>query len=70
MKIHVNNNTDTNVHYNPYFSSKPNQTSLVVGNDGTACQSQSSGTSPTIAIVAECNKSPTCGPIMVAPTIT
>ena len=46
------------------------QTSLTVGNDGTACQSVSSGTSPAIATVAECSSSCTPGPVNVAPTMT
>ena len=41
----------------PYASSSRSQTSLIVGYAGTACQRRSSGTSPTIAIVAECSSS-------------
>ena len=46
----------------PYSSSQRSHTSLSVGYDGTACQSRSIGTSPTIATVAECSSSATSGP--------
>jgi hypothetical protein len=51
-------------------SSSRSHTSLRVGKAGTACQSVSSGTSPTIAMVAACSSSPAPGPTNVAPTIT
>src|SRR6266496_888518 len=54
----------------PYSSSRRSQTSLVVGNDGTACRRRSSGTSPTTATVAECSSSARSGPTKVAPTTT
>ena len=45
------------------------QTSLRVGNAGTAWRSRVSGTSPTIAIVAAWRKSTTSEPVIVAPTM-
>ncbi len=51
----------------PYASSSRNHASLRVGNDGTACQRSSSGTSPTTAIVAAWSASATSGPVIVAP---
>src|ERR1019366_2773585 len=56
--------------YKPYSSSRRSHTSLTVGNDGTACQSVSTGTRPAIATVAECSNSCVAGPVNVAPTIT
>ena len=43
--------------YKPYASSNRNHSSERVGNDGTACQRSSSGTSATTAIVAACSAS-------------
>src|SRR4051812_36986677 len=54
----------------PKASSSPSHTSLNVGKTGTACQSRSSGTSPTTAIVAACSSSATSGLASVKPTIT
>ena len=39
-------------YYNPAVSRSRNQISLIVGNEGTACQSLEIGTAPTIATVA------------------
>jgi len=39
-----------------------------VGNEGVACRSLLSGTSPTIAIVAACRNSATSTPVIVQPT--
>ena len=54
----------------PNSSRKRSHTSLIVGYDGTACHRRSTGTSPTIAIVAACSSSATSGPTNVAPTST
>ena len=51
-------------------ASSLSQISLRVGKLGTACQSRSSGTSPTIAIVAAWTNSATSAPVNVAPTRT
>ena len=56
--------------HRPYASSSFSQSSLRVGNDGTACQRSSSGTSATTAIVAACSASATSAPVIVAPTMT
>ena len=56
--------------YRPYRRRISNQISLIVGKGGTACQRRSRGTSPTIAIVAACNKSATSDPTNVIPTNT
>ncbi len=51
----------------PSASSRRSHASLTVGKAGTACQSRSTGTSPTIAIVAACSSSATSWPTKVAP---
>jgi len=54
---HVDDIKESLKGHRPYDSSRRSQTSLTVGNDGTACHSRSSGTSPTTATVAECSSS-------------
>src|SRR5690348_15098390 len=58
------------VHQKPSCPVRADQTSLRVGNEGIAWATRSSGTSPTIAIVAAWRKSAISEPVIVAPTMT
>src|SRR5438094_608781 len=58
------------LHQKPSCAVRADQTSLRVGKDGIAWATRSSGTSPTIAIVAACRDSAISEPVIVAPTMT
>ena len=56
--------------HKPSASISLSQISDLVGKAGVAWRRRSTGTSPTIAIVAACRKSTTSDPVIVAPTST